>query len=303
VSTFRQFGDGTFSGPPISQERPEFQDAVAQAREEWDNSFPAFAIGDAQYRPPDEEDSFKGVLRVALYPHRLGAAIAELHTKQAESTAIARSNRDRTIIDAAESWFALVRRLSREWWPREHFPLGEGGTVMGHPAGFFVAGCLIYLPDSIPESWIVRHTPNISSYAYDPDYPETHPEAVWWRTYALALERGVLETVSAGKPLSRSDYDEIQQNAWNEALTKSDESRRKYPDEWSWYVRLFPGMTSSDWRALEPRVLQTIEHAFQATSVARLAQRLFAEGMSLRQIAFTLGISRRQAARYVDGMD
>lgn len=241
------------------KERREFLNALAEAREQWDGSFPAFAIGERQYLPPDDETTPRGTLRMAVYPRRLAVAINKLHAKRGGNHVASLSDTDRLVTEGADSWFSLVRRLSWAWWPPEYFPLGSGAAVMGHPAAFFVAGCLVYDPRSVPGSWIVRHTLGVNGYAADPDHPERHPDVIRWRTYALSVDHAIDARLNAGQSLSLSDLAGIRESAWRKAISESAAASPSYPHEWFWCVRLFPGMTSSDWRALEPEVLAALE--------------------------------------------
>lgn len=63
----------------------------------------------------------------------------------------------------------------------------------------------------------------------------------------------------------------------------------------TWHMPIFPGMTSSDWRAIEPQVLDRAR-TYMTSHVRDLAD----QGMSIRAIADLVGLSRQQVRRLLD---
>jgi hypothetical protein len=123
----------------------------------------------------------------------------------------------------------------------------------------------------------------VRSLLFEPDYAmpedaqvEINNDGVRWRILAGSL-------VSV-----RSPRGEI---LFRRALVARDEVDSRF----TWHMPIFPGMTSSDWRAIEPQVLDRAR-----ANIASHVRDLAAQGKSIRAMADLVGLSRPQVRRLLD---
>ncbi len=277
---------------------PPFREMLERERAAWDARFPQFAIGRPSL-PPDETMAEYGPYFPA-YPPSLSRGITEINALSGKER---REHPDYdAICDAANEWLWLVLRLAKEWWPADVFPVWTtGGT--GHPAGAFVSACLVWRLQVVSENWIVKaHLAGPVASAYNPERGE-HPTAVFWRAYATAMDEAYRAAAESGAAMGIEELRRLQRRAHDEANEREREASPKDIRDWFYYVPVYPGMTSTDWRAMEPWVIKGLDARFGPNPLARHAKRLREEGLSARRIAIELGVSERHAGRLLDVED
>jgi hypothetical protein len=278
------------------KERADFRLAIEQHRIEWDERFPQFAIGKPASPPNvrlDSPDSF-----VIVYPAPLEEAVARLDV---HLTSASWDADDHKAAQARHSWRRLTTQLAETWWPEQHFPMWR--TFTGDlPAVPFVAACLLWRVELVPEEWIAREQALMVSMLPPDAESGTIGEFSYWSTYARTLN-AALDNLQLDEYLSVADLHQLRQHADTAARAAIRAVRGSDRRTWTHMVRLIPGMTTTDWREMEQQVMQIHDFLYGASPVRVLAQRLYAQGMTPYRIARELGISDRHAIRILKDED
>jgi hypothetical protein len=279
------------------KEHADFRQAIEQHRTEWDERFPRFAIGKPASPPNDRLDSQDSF--VIVYPSSLAEAVARL---DAQLSAAAWDADDREASRGRYEWKQLATQLAKVWWPEHNFPVWR--TFTGdHPAVPFVAACLLWRLELVPDEWIAR-AQALTVSAMPPDLEDAMAGALtYWRTYAQVLNIALYTAILNGTSLSPEQMQRIRTVAFETAFDANDAIKASDRRTWMHVVRLIPGMTSTDWREMEQQVMQVHDFLYGASPVRVLAQRLHAQGMTPYRVARELGISDRHAIRILKEED
>lgn len=265
---------------------PPFVTATAAATEKWGADYPAFAFtrgGVPPDRHPDPGDT--------PLPSALHAAIMAANGRHIPSApAVDRE----TTFAAALTWTDLTLALAREWWPEEYYPAWPWPGLT-HPALPFVGACLIWPPVMVPEEWVDGRVLTVRGLPYDPFEPSANPAVVFARAQHAALLHDLHATLGRGETITPAWLDAA---ALRAAMRGADASCAAFEaGERGYYefVPVFPGMATTEWRALEAPVRRGL--ARTDDWLRDHARHLAGTGMSTRQIAGLLGISRQKVAR------
>lgn len=280
-----------------------FREEIERRRHAWDKQFPMFAIGEPGFPPakprhiPPTEPAL---------PDRLLSAIWDRHER-----CVVRGG-PRTTLDSASRkatlpWQELLQELCLDWWPLKYYPITV--SLHFHPARRFVAGCLLYMIDAVPEDWITAYVlapiPQTGSPAVPNDI-----EAVGLRQERNHILQRLCEAVESGTDVTLSFLQQVQREA-SERGARAEEQRSLEIEQalggdpgWSAGVSLtfpiFPGMTHGDWKAAQPKVFESIRFYYPNHPLEAAARELRADGMSINAIAGLLGVSRDTVKRWTE---
>jgi hypothetical protein len=189
-------------------------------------------------------------------------------------------------------WRAFVQRLCDEWWPARYYPNWLSHHI--HPAARFMGACLLWRPELVLAEWVRSEGLDLNTTHWNPADIMDHLEAPRWRAAYEHAMRRLQDAVRDGTPLSPELLAEIDTEAKeaggaasSQALSAALDPARSFR-----YVALPPGISSSDWRALEARVLE-----YTAERLGEQVRRLRDAGHTVSGIARILGISRRAVER------
>src|SRR5215213_7264699 len=99
----------------------------------------------------------------------------------------------------------------------------------------------------------------MGSYWHDPA-SGPNPQDVYWMTYMDHLEAAMNAAAEARTLLTPEFVRQVWADAQAAAHVRREEYLKGPVSKKLEYVRLVPGMTSTDWRALETSVLQHLAH-------------------------------------------
>ena len=186
-------------------------------------------------------------------------------------------------------WQELVAGLCAKWFPAQDYPTWTGPLM--HPADAFVAGCLIWRPQGVPEEWVRHFALRVCGTTHDPAAPGRHPDSEYQRAVHEGTLAALAAAIDAGLPTTRERLCRIEADAIDAALAE----RALHPTEPSWFVPVFEGLTSTDLRDAEPRILDALRDRRRER-----ARRLCADGRSLSAIGRDLGVDRRTVRRWIN---
>jgi hypothetical protein len=262
---------------------PVFRDAVAAAASLWNADHPDYAIRvrrsptDAMIGPPGDY----------VYPPRLEAAMSAANREHRV---------DDDVFTAETDWRSRVDSLCGESWPAADFPNWLPFSWM-HPAAKFLSACIVCDPKYVETDLIRNINLAIGRHAYDPTWPLERPREVFLQTlYERALQR-ITEHAESGQPLSAETINHLADQGMSEAREAERLHRETIaPSGGQWaYVHIYPGMTGEDWDALKQHAL--IEARKGEVELKRRAARMLVDGISVREVAGALGLSRAHVAK------
>lgn len=263
-------------------DRPEFQDEIDRVRAEWNRDHREFRIarefrrattGVAGRPLPAGLSNLPPTLRRALDDELNGVQTGR------RKHPIPHKRRDE-IVGAAKQWEAMLDVLAAKWWPAKDYPTYAAWRRGDHPASRFLAGCLLWGTKNVSgnvRSWITKWgisvQTSVQTFDHDPFGPS--PNAVTgWAAFDYA-----------SRFLTREQYDEAL-----DAGHKAGEAVRDRDDGPSRLWLPIPAqLSSTDFRDLEPEVLESIEASVSAGDPKVRARTLREGGMGVRQVAAALG--------------
>jgi hypothetical protein len=277
----------------LQRHRP-FLRALEDALARWNERYPELAIHDRGV-PPDHPPEWWDFEPMPAF--LFSAYVAYQERLQADEAAVPPLG--------LPKWRRLLRELCRAWWPSEYYPNWTDGDLypIDHPAMPFVAACLLWQPALlVPEEWISSKPLSPDALGFDPS-GRTPLEMLQLQELMIRASEAAddLADACAAKP---QPPEEVLKELFDRAETtiralgtvlhswKPKDSASPTQGEGFYYVRIFPGMTSSDWRALESSALECA-----ATALRDRARRLAEDGHSIRSIASLLGVSRLTVKR------
>lgn len=299
------------------KEAPGFRKALDDIVSEWNKQYPRFEITRRGYPPDRPYELVEGVklpprlhagasavglskfLEAALqtnpiYPPKLWAALL-VKMERENATHEPLTADDELANGAGVEWQRLTLDLCLRWWPPEYY-YNWMGLQTTHPARWFVSACLIWDPRDVPEEWIRDWSLHPICTPSDPVNPERNLAIIYlealYESFSIRIEAAVLN----GTPITVEFLDRAHEQAERDADAAE---RRALPNPHAGYcyVPVYPGMTSSDWRNMEPSVIATLDSMFYGLEYH--ARRLHAEGKTPAEIAHLIGLSERQTRRYL----
>jgi len=270
---------------------PEFLGEIKRARSEWNLGFPDYSldVGTSLSAVEDAGKRLSGGLSV--YPVKLLEAIVahDRLPKQKRRAEKRRSpTRWRLLGEAMAWWHDMLDSVTNRMWPPDDFPHAEPY----HPAMLFVALCVICGTESTESDEYALTT---KAFAHGPG-PLWAPSPPGDRDVPgdkanLAVLVDKLRLVASGEA-SMTPYDAQQLLEVGElARHNVSEELLPHPKSGFWYVPITPGLTSAQWRTMQPRVL-TASHVRFGPDVVDVRVRYWKErGLGPKAIAHRLGIS------------
>ena len=115
---------------------------------------------------------------------------------------------------------------------------------------YFVASCLLWDPKFVPEEWITPFPLAPHGLPSDPFDLAYQPQTMAWRTSFEELVKRLSALLESGANITVDQLQELQlESMWtgamaaNELAERSDREEERY-----WFIPVFPGMSSLDWR-------------------------------------------------------
>lgn len=308
----------------------QFRARVSTVREGWDREYPPLAVGSPifptveqlersmslwfEYRPPRMLKIMK-CLNFRDFSRR-GYRQEQLRTFGMQGCDCGCLWSWPELIRAEADWESRIESLCFEWWPPEYFPVV---SPFRHPARNFVAACLLWRFEVVPASLIQQ-----------PDLrPRRMPDdqLLYWYEMANGLFEHIEQRVKDGGQIDQTDLtaivDEVHEVAFSRFVrlyepsdpfrtlnqTFENEYEHFLDTVWSmgpdaslrhlWkplYVPIYPGMKTTDWRALEHIVMAEMEDQLGSEPIAHWIDVLSQRGLSDRAISRLLGVHRKTVA-------
>jgi hypothetical protein len=286
------------------KEHKPFLTALDDTIVRWNAEYPQYAIPRRTHVPddplrPDDNPEYPPSLGF-VYPPALQAANDEDYRRSIERTwELARAGlqpewrTNDAITLALTAWQLLVKELCTTWWPPEDYP--NWLHHHKHPATRFVSACLLWEPREVPEEWVQEQNIEIHRATIDPRDPSQSPQAQMWLKAWANLQVRLRLIFSLKSSLTIEDVDPLMQDAWLQAWREAQEQVGTPTGGSFAFFVIPPGMTSQDWRAMEPYAVAAAER-----SLYERAHSLEQAGMSRTQIANQLGVSRRRVQQILD---
>lgn len=271
----------------VLQSDPGFLESLKEARADWDAAHPDYPIG-AVASPPQTSPQFDAATISVFGPASLREALLAGRSEHASEP-----------LDVAwGSWLALMLRLSRDWWPEPPFSHWCGPS--DHPARWFVAACLLWVPAEVPADWIQPVQLPIerrSGPATDMDFDHW---GAFYEAYIRALRQALTAAGIPSELLQSAETFALLQAMAAQAQWLLSDLRNQTRDQHGEYTspayalaRLFPGMTTQDWRAAGPAAV-----AAPATRRRQAVTRAVYDAEGSRSAAARkLGVDRRTIRR------
>jgi len=198
-----------------------------------------------------------------------------------------------------DRWERLVLQFCAYGWPLKwsyHNWCGGGD----HPAKIFVSACLIWGPASVPPHLIVVGGVLPSPLPYDPNDPDSHPNAIFWQACASRLADALRYVADMGQPISHEWVDRIAALANREAALAHKEVMANFREDTAhWVIPVYPGFSTKDRNELARWVKLTADVRFGDDPVRQHATELAAMGWTAARIAAALGKSDDTVRRWL----
>lgn len=268
---------------------PPFRRFLDEERDTWSARYPAFRLDERSI--PPHGPSFVGM--DTPHPQRLMEELSTVY-EYVDRGRLTQQEHDRYqhAEEARLYWRDRMRELCNMWWPPEYYP-NPIGHHRFHPALAFVGGCMLYRLDLVPDRWVKPYVSGVQGVYYDPGDIDNIPEVVFYRTLFSSTVRHLNSALESGTVITPDVIGEAARSAFDDALRQ----RQERDQPLFQYVAIYPGMTTSDWRALEPIVQDSLSWHLRREPLDAVARRLVDEGKSIRSVAGLLGVSRRTVER------
>jgi hypothetical protein len=286
------------------QQHPPFRHALEQYRDKWDRShprFPAHKVWDVPLPPCNP-----GLVLPlpSSLQHEWERYHQERHGFEAECQARGDINSyyvpsfwTQKALWAMDDWQTTVVEICQQWWPPEYYP--NWLEPPRHPAGAFVAACLIMEPAHVPTDWIAQD-------GFVPRRITSRGKALsvfgptLWRSRHQVFLAGLREAIRNGSQISENLIAELEstaeQSAAVAALDALSEAAPNHGED-DLYIPLVPGLSTYDLAGLEPILVELGDEADRR--LHEQARELRNAGHSVRSIAGTLGVDRHTVLRWL----